>query len=111
MNLIFIPPIAFVIVLIGSIITIKYLKRFAHEGKDSERKGEAYACGQRNLPDHVRPEYNEFFSFAFFFTIMHVLVLLIATVPKKAVVWPVAFIAAMVFVLYVVLKKEYTDDE
>lgn len=111
MSIIFSPPIAFLIVLVGGLILLRYLKTFAHEGKDSKRKGEAYACGERNLPDHVRPQYNEFFAYAFFFTIMHVLVMLIATVPKTVILWPIMFILATVFVLYIVLKKEDMGDE
>ncbi len=41
----------------------------------------AYACGE-DVKDHAaRPDYGQFFPFAFFFTIMHVVALIVATVP------------------------------
>ena len=79
MDIIFTPPVAFALLLISSLATLRFLKRtFAPKGTDSERKGEAYACGQRNMPDHVKPNYSAFLAYAFLFTVMHVLVLLIA---------------------------------
>ena len=40
----------------------------------------AYACGE-DVKDHrARPDYGQFFPFAFFFTIMHVVALIVATV-------------------------------
>lgn len=41
-----------------------------------------YACGE-DVPDHrMQPDYAQFFPFAFFFTIMHVVALIVATVPR-----------------------------
>ncbi len=48
---------------------------------DAKGKGEAYACGEDVKNHRVRPEYTGFFSFAFFFTIMHVVALVVATMP------------------------------
>jgi hypothetical protein len=42
----------------------------------------SYACGE-DVPDHrMQPDYAQFFPFAFFFTIMHVVALIVATVPR-----------------------------
>ena len=43
----------------------------------------AYACGEDVADHRARPEYKEFFPFAFFFTIMHVIALVVATVPTE----------------------------
>ena len=111
MDIIFTPPVAFALLLISSLATLRFLKRtFAPKGTDSERKGEAYACGQRNMPDHVKPNYSAFIAYAFFFTVMHVLVLLIATVTREAVLWPIILIVITTFVMYLVLRKEDEDD-
>ena len=40
-----------------------------------------YACGE-DLPTHmIQPDYGQFFPFAFFFTILHVVALTATTVP------------------------------
>ena len=44
-------------------------------------KGKAYACGEDVKNHHAQPDYQQFFPFAFFFTIMHVLALVVVTVP------------------------------
>jgi hypothetical protein len=45
-------------------------------------QGKAYACGE-DLPSHrMQPDYAQFFPFAFFFTIMHVVALIVGTVPS-----------------------------
>ena len=48
-------------------------------------KGKAYACGEDVKENRVQPDYSQFFPFAFFFTIMHVLALVVATVPSGSV--------------------------
>lgn len=81
MNYLFLPPVAFLIVL-GVVSFQAYLmKKFAAQGKDSYGKTKAYSCGESGCEHHIQPDYRQFFSFAFFFTIMHVVVLVIATVP------------------------------
>ena len=41
----------------------------------------SYACGE-DVPTHlIQPDYTQFFPFAFFFTILHVIALIAATVP------------------------------
>ena len=48
---------------------------------NSKGKYKVYACGEEPSDERKRPSYTRFFPFAFFFTIMHVVVLLIATLP------------------------------
>ena len=55
-------------------------------------KRKAYACGEDMKENRVQPNYNQFFPFAFFFTIMHVLALVVATVPVHD--WSAVQIAA-----------------
>jgi uncharacterized protein (DUF983 family) len=45
---------------------------------------ECYACGE-DVPNHrLQPDYSHFFRFAFFFTIIHVVALVISTVPAAS---------------------------
>jgi NADH:ubiquinone oxidoreductase subunit 3 (subunit A) len=48
-------------------------------------KLKAYACGEDVAENRVQPDYTQFFPFAFFFTIMHVFALIVATVPGGSV--------------------------
>lgn len=68
----------------------------------------AYACGE-DVPDHrVQPDYAQFFPFAFFFTIMHVFALIVATVPggdPAAAGVAVAYTAAAAVALFVLFRE------
>jgi NADH-quinone oxidoreductase subunit A len=85
-NWLLLPPIAFIIVLGFSLLVAFLSKRLACKTTDHPAgKYKAYACGE-DFPCHrLQPDYSQFFPFAFFFTIMHVLVLIITTVPAAAI--------------------------
>lgn len=80
-HIILLPPIAFLIVLALVSLQAYFMKKLAAKGSHTNGKNKAYACGE-DVSDHrIQPDYSQFFSFAFFFTIMHVVVLVVATVP------------------------------
>lgn len=81
------PPVTFVVVLIVMLLQMKSLKIFSAGVKNQEGTGgglKAYACGEDSYECKVQPDYRQFFPFAFFFTIMHVAALIIATIPKNS---------------------------
>ena len=81
-KLILTPPVAFIIVLVAVFIFAKALSALSFRKRvipNGERK--SYACGE-DVPSHLmQPDYEEFFPFAFFFTILHVVALVITTMP------------------------------
>ncbi|MBF0494806.1 MAG: hypothetical protein HQL28_06755 [Candidatus Omnitrophica bacterium] len=70
--------------------------------------GKAYACGE-DLPHHLaQPDYSQFFPYAFFFTIAHVAVLMVATVPmetERIFLMAVIYIFTIVVSLYILFRK------
>ena len=79
------PPVLFAIVL--AVVGIQYLGFGTLSLKQPAGKAQPpgktkpYACGE-DVADHkAQPDYSQFFHFAFFFTIMHVVALIVATVP------------------------------
>jgi NADH-quinone oxidoreductase subunit A len=85
-NWLLVPPIVFVVVLAFSWLLSLVSSRLAFKGgKQTAGKFKAYACGE-DVPCHrMQPDYSQFFPFAFFFTIMHVVALIVATVPLGAI--------------------------
>jgi NADH-quinone oxidoreductase subunit A len=71
-------------------------------------KFKAYACGE-DVPDHrVQPDYGQFFHFAFFFTLMHVVALVVTTVPAgslSAAGFAVAFLVCAAIGLSVLFRR------
>jgi NADH:ubiquinone oxidoreductase subunit 3 (subunit A) len=78
------PPVAFGISFLVVLGLFSAMSRLAFRGK--HRTGgveEPYACGE-DLPTHmIQPNYGQFMHFAFFFTILHVVALTVATVPVE----------------------------
>jgi len=105
------PALAFLVILAVFLIQLFLMSRVAARGGAGVAgKCKAYACGE-DVPDHkINPDYSQFFPFAFFFTIMHVVALVLATVPAVAgrtSYWLAAmFIVIAVTSLFVLLRKE-----
>ena len=75
---------------------------------DGSGKGKAYACGEDVKDHHAQPDYSQFFPFAFFFTIMHVLALVVATVPAgslSATAIAVGYGVSLVIGLFVLFRR------
>lgn len=107
MNLVLlIPPLAFIVMLLLSLGLSGLFSRIAAKGTDSEGKERAYACGQNVDVNRIQPDYAEFFPIAFFFTIMHVAALVVATAPKGQWLTAVLFIAAALLALRVLFRRD-----
>jgi NADH:ubiquinone oxidoreductase subunit 3 (subunit A) len=76
-----IPPVAFSLVMAVVLLQSALMKRAAIRTAPNEGALTCYACGEDVKDTRFRPEYGQFFSFAFFFTIMHVVALVLATIP------------------------------
>lgn len=92
------PAIAFLVMLLVFRAQLFLMSRIAPRGRsDVEGKTKAYACGEDGYEHRVTPDYSQFFPFAFFFTIMHVVALVIATVPAAAA--PGSYGLAAIFIV------------
>ena len=81
------PLIAFAILLVaaGLLYAAMGLLR-AGKRKQGSRGMGPYSCGE-NLPTHmIQPDYGQFYPFAFFFTVLHVVALTATTVPAFSAV-------------------------
>ncbi len=103
-------PVVFVIVLAFMLILLRVLgvMKLSVETPQGSGKGKAYACGE-DIQDHrAQPDYSQFFPFAFFFTIMHVFVLVAATVPASQTAVTgvgLAYCISLVIGLFVLFRK------
>ena len=91
------PPAAFVIVLIAMLLLSKFLSTLSYKPKTrGEGEEKSYACGEDAATNLMQPDYSQFFPFAFFFTILHVFTLIIATVPALTLG---SFAIAMIYIV------------
>lgn len=83
--LLLLPPLSFVVLLVLVVLHARGLSLLGSRKRPAfvpPGTARPYACGEE-VPDHrMQPDYAQFFPFAFFFTIMHVVALIVATVPR-----------------------------
>jgi NADH-quinone oxidoreductase subunit A len=108
-TILFSPPVALIITFLGLVILAKVCATFASGArKDQSEAKKAYACGEDFKGHLIQPDYSQFFPFAFFFTILHVVALIIATVPAETMeilAIAVVYVAAAIIGLLILLKK------
>ena len=96
-NLLLSPPVIFIFVLIIVFSLSRILSKMAFKPKKViNGQTEPYACGE-NIPTHmIQPDYTQFFPFAFYFTILHVVALMLALVPAITIE---TLVMAMIYIL------------
>jgi NADH:ubiquinone oxidoreductase subunit 3 (subunit A) len=103
------PPAAFIIMFAIVVVLAKLLGNCASgKRKDQAQAKKAYACGEDFKGHSIQPDYSQFFPFAFFFTILHVVALVIATVPAVTAgifAMAVVYLFAAVIGLLILLRK------
>lgn len=100
-NVLLAPPIAFIILLFFISFFSSLLSKCAlRVNRDRRESKKAYACGEEFSEHMIQPDYSQFFPFAFFFTILHVVALMIATV---SILTSGALTIAMVYILGAVM--------
>lgn len=104
-----IPPVAFIIIFFVTVALSVILARCASRKRGNSSESEkAYACGE-DFKDHlIQPDYSQFFPFAFFFTILHVVALVIATVPTETIgtfAIAVVYVLGAILGLFILLRK------
>ena len=91
------PPVAFIIVLVVSWLLSFFSAKLAFHRKGATGAlTKAYASGEDVKQHRVQPNYSQFFPFAFFFTILHVVTLVVTTARTETVG---SFVIAIVYIL------------
>jgi NADH:ubiquinone oxidoreductase subunit 3 (subunit A) len=100
-GLILSPPAVFVVILI-TVSGLSYvLSGLALKPKKiPDGLTEPYACGE-DIPTHmIQPDYSQFFPFAFYFTILHVVALVVVLVPAVTIE---TFIMAIIYIFCAII--------
>ena len=104
-ELIYSSPIVFLIFMVISLALSRLFSLYSYQNPQRDHGLDAYACGERNVRHYINPDYSQFFPFAFFFTIMHVLALVVATAPYEALLLPLGYVAAGVLAMVIIFKN------
>ena len=111
-RLLLLPPVAFVMML--ALVALHsagfgILARKLHPRQPQPAGRLApYACGEDVRDHQAQPDYSQFFPFAYFFTIAHVVALIVATLPRgsaSAAALAVAFLACAAASVRILLAR------
>jgi hypothetical protein len=108
-NWLLIPPVTFIILLL-TISALSYIFSRCSYRKNGTSDGSksAYSCGEDFSGHMIQPDYSQFFPFAFFFTVLHVVAMVIATVPAETMMTlgvAVVYVAGAVTGLLILMRK------
>ena len=108
-NLLLTPPAAFLIMLAAVLVLSLLLSRMSYKPKaDEEASTKAYACGEDVPTSLIQPDYSAFFPFAFLFTILHVVALVVATVPLETAgsfTMAIIYVAGAITALFILFRR------
>ena len=108
-NIILTPPVALLVILATVIILSSLLSRISYKAKKEDAAStKAYACGEDMPTSMIQPDYSAFFPFAFLFTILHVVALIVTTAPiETAGSFTIAliYVAGAVTALFILFRR------
>ena len=97
------PPIAFLILLIVGYLIYRLSKALGPKPSPGKGKLSPYACGE-DIPAEKGQYGYKLFHFAFFFTILHVAALVIATMPSGSIaIMGVVYLLVILVVVVILL--------
>ena len=100
-------PVIFLVFLLLLMLLSIYLKRKADKTPSGKHAFDPYACAQSQdaVSQYVNPNFKRMFYLAFFFTVMHVLVMIVATAPAGHTLMPVAYICVGILAMLILFRK------
>ncbi|MCX5785168.1 MAG: NADH-quinone oxidoreductase subunit A [Elusimicrobia bacterium] len=105
MNILLSPPVAFIITLLFIMFVAELLTPLAPAPKTAPGSGKnkPYGCGEEVSEQRVSPDYQGFFPFAIFFTLLHVAALMIATWSFNPISAGIALVVGYLVAIAVIL--------
>jgi NADH-quinone oxidoreductase subunit A len=79
---------------------------FRKDGSEESKK--AYSCGEEFSGHLIQPDYSQFFPFAFFFTVLHVVAMVVATIPAQTqgvLAMAIVYVIGAIIGLLILLRK------
>lgn len=100
------PPVAFCIILLVVWAKFAFMRALGPRANPSPGKLKPYACGEEMAWGAMQPDYSQFFPVAVLFTVLHVSVLVVATLPHgSGALMAVAYLVFMQFATIALLGE------
>ena len=102
------PVLAFLVLMVFGAFLLLVFSKTCSKPTSSPSERKPYACGEPFEGHLIQPDYSQFFSFALFFTILHVVALVIVTVPMETrgiLALAVSYIVGASVGLWILLRR------
>ena len=103
--LLLMPPIVFILFLLLLLSLSGGLAKFAARSSDNLRELEPFNHGQNQAEQQISAGFGSLLPLAFFFTIMQVVVLVVATTPVDALLLPLIYVAGGILALVIIFRR------
>lgn len=103
MNILLYPPFAFIISLAIVLLFGKLIKGFEPRFSKSQQSTKTYACGEEFEAKKLSPGYEEFYPYAIFFTVLHVVAIMLMTIAFTSSI-PISIPIIYLLVIIVILS-------
>jgi len=102
------PPIVFAIFFIAGWLLIANAKKVAPSGEESPGKYTHYSCGEDLDAPSFSLNYHQFFRLALLFGVLHIVALVIATIPAESdiKILPAIYIFSAGVGMYILLERD-----
>ena len=106
------PLTAFLLFIVLGTVFFALVRTVAAHGKPHPDKREPYACGEDIEPNNILLSYHAFFRVALLFSILHIVALVITTIPEEFSNRSVTFIylGAAIVTMVILLEREGSVD-
>ncbi len=100
------PPVIFIVFMLAGWLLLAGANRIAAKGEDSPGKHLHYSCGEDLDVPSFNMNYHQFFRLALLFGILHIVALVIATIPAGSDIrfLPVLYLVSAGFAMYILLE-------
>ena len=102
------PPVIFIFFMLAGWLLLAGANRIAAKGEDNQGKHMHYSCGEDLDVPNFNLNYHQFFRLALLFGILHIVALVIATIPAGSDIrfLPVLYLVSAGIAMYILLEHD-----
>jgi len=102
------PPVVFIIFMLIGWLLLAGGKKIAAKGEESQGKYTHYSCGEDLEVPNFNLNYHQFFRLALLFGILHIVALVIATIPAESDIrfFPIIYLLSAGIGMYILLEHD-----
>lgn len=108
LNDLLLSPVVIFLIVLAVVALLAWLSKGleARSNSVAPGKGEPYACGQNVPTGKIQPGYGDFFQFAFLFTLLEVVALVVGTITASAVWLSAVILLIVALAIFILFRRD-----